>query len=186
MTSIKRQRPLAEGVNEVNVLSQLKGYGFPLLMHYEVGSQFVDMEIYQDHMVALADTHLKVEEVKMVFVNSVLTLEQIHQQGISLRSISPQTILIDQRLSVRFDDFTHCNETVAVDRYTSPEEVLEPNEVSPVCDIYALCRSFYDCFEKVLGQLPADLLAAIEAGMILEPQKRQNTFQNIMIQLKSA
>ncbi len=185
MTTINRQRSLVEGVNEVNVLSQLKGYGFPLLIDYEVGTQNVEMVIYQDDMEALADIKLRAEAVKTVFVNSVLTLEHLHQQGITLRSITPQSLLVDKRLSVRFDDFTHCNETVSIERYTSPEEVLEPNKVTSACDIYALCRTFYDCFQKELTHLPPLLVGALEAGLILEPEKRQKSFEKIMIQLKS-
>jgi len=132
-------------------------------------------------------------------------LEHVHAHGLLHRDVSPDNILIvDDRPvlidfgAARYAAGSKTLSAVVKDGYSPPEQYEEEGEESrqgPYTDIYALSATLYqaitgkrpaaatrrllrDPLQPLSGQYPefdADLLAMVDAGLVLDPQQRPQT-----------
>ena len=104
---------------------------------------------------------LKWEQVKPLFMPLLATVSELNDAGIIHRGISPETIIVGRDGKLRLTGFSikdaRVEHTEFIARlqsgYSSPEQYLENDEYSAVCDVYALGAVMFRC---LIGTTPPD------------------------------
>ncbi|MBO5872972.1 MAG: PASTA domain-containing protein [Clostridia bacterium] len=104
---------------------------------------------------------LKWEQVKPLFMPLLATVSELNDAGIIHRGISPETIIVGRDGKLRLTGFSikeaRVEHTDFIARlqsgYSSPEQYLENDDYSAVCDVYSLGAVMFRC---LIGTTPPD------------------------------
>ena len=142
------------------------------------------------------------EDIQMLMVPLMESLDEIHSQGLIHRDISPDNIMVLSNGDIKLMDFgaarayTDFGErslsVVLKPGYAPPEQYQSHGVQGPWTDIYALCATIYKCItgrtppdaiQRVMDDtlqlpsdfgviLPASMEMALIKGMSISPQQR--------------
>ena len=107
-----------------------------------------------------SDGPLRMRQAASLIMQAALGLEHAHQQGLIHRDIKPGNVLVTPEGVAKVSDlglagFIHDEEVssgkvVGTADYISPEQILYPDKVTPLSDIYSLgCTLYYAVTSKV-------------------------------------
>lgn len=145
---------------------------------------------------------ISAEDIQMLMVPLMESLDEIHSQGLIHRDISPDNIMVLSNGDIKLMDFgaarayTDFGErslsVVLKPGYAPPEQYQTHGVQGPWTDIYALCATIYKCItgktppdaiQRVMDDtlqlpsdfgvvLPASMEMALIKGMNISPQQR--------------
>lgn len=151
---------------------------------------------------------ISAEDIQMLMVPLMESLDEIHSQGLIHRDISPDNIMVLSNGDIKLMDFgaarayTDFGErslsVVLKPGYAPPEQYQTHGVQGPWTDIYALCATIYKCItgktppdaiQRVMDDtlqlpsdfgvvLPASMEMALIKGMSISPQQR---YQDIKV-----
>lgn len=146
----------------------------------------------------------------------MVSLDNVHRQGLIHRDISPDNIMIQPDGSVCLLDFgaakdvsfqqTMASRQVAKKGFSPPEQYREKSSIGPWTDVYALCATIYYCvtgrlvpdamdrmyddtltFDMSLFELLSDaVVSALRDGLKLRSEERIQTVGELLARLQEA
>lgn len=140
-------------------------------------------------------------------------LSQVHKAGIIHRDISPDNIIIQADGSVKLLDLGAAkdismgqgqqSQLVAKKGFSPLEQYTETGKIGPWTDVYALCATIYYCvtgrmvpnaldrigneglsFDGMKEPLAAPVREALEAGLVLDAEKRIRSVEELLMRLR--
>lgn len=185
---VEKTQSIKRGLDEINVLKNLKGNCFPKLLDYVTKPNQSILYMEKIEGITFSEIRLRtkfrekvLDHLDIVFFNCIECLKAFHSEGFLHRDIKPDNLMIDEQLNVFLIDFGTAiplgahqlkESYVGTIAYMSPEAVFMPHEMDASSDYFSLGKTLIELVGKDKARVSFETFEAILNLCALQKQKR--------------
>lgn len=190
---VEKTLTIKRGLEEINIMKQLKGNYFPKLIDYVTKPNQSVLYMEKIEGIPFAEICLNskfrqqvLNHMDIVMFNCFECLKAFHSEGFLHRDVKPDNLMIDERLNVFLIDFGTAipfeahhlkSNYVGTLAYMSPEAVFRPHEMDISSDYYSLGKTLLELVGKDTVNISFETLEVIIELCQLQKQKRKRNLK---------
>lgn len=190
---VEKTLPIKRGLDEINIMKELKGNCFPKLIDYVTKPsqsilymQKIEGLTFSEILTKSKFRQMVLNHLDIVLFNCLECLKKFHSEGFLHRDVKPDNLMIDEQLNVFLIDFGtaipfdahHLKANyVGTLSYMSPEAVFRPHEMDVSSDYYSLGKALIELIGKDTANVSYETLEAILQLCQLQKHKRNRNLK---------